>query len=76
MILTMRMSMCRLARLRNDFNKKLENQTAVLALCYMHYNFVRIRQTLRVTPAMAPGVIRKLWEVPEIRALLDRENTN
>jgi hypothetical protein len=37
---------------------------------------VRIRQTLRVTPAMAPGVIKKLWEVPEIRALLDRENTN
>ena len=72
----MRMSMCRLAGLSNGFNKKLENQTAVLALCYMHYNFVRIRQTLRVTPAMAPGVIKKLWEVPDIMALLDRENTN
>ena len=70
------MSMCRLARLSNGFNKKHENRTAALALCYVHYNFVRIRQTLPVTPAMAPGVIKKLWEVPDIMALLDRENTN
>jgi hypothetical protein len=68
--------MCRLARLSNGFNKKHENPTTALALCYVHYNFVRIRQPLRVTPAMAPGVIKKLWEVPDIMALLDRENTN
>ena len=60
----------------NDFFKKLENQTAALALCYMHYTFVRIRQTLRVTLTMATGVIKTLWEVPDIMALLDRKNTN
>jgi hypothetical protein len=68
--------MCRLARLSNGFNKKHENPTTALALCYVHYNFVRIRQTLRVTLAMAPGVIKKLWNVPDIMALPDRENTN
>jgi hypothetical protein len=69
----MHMSMCRLVRPSNGFNKKLENQTAALALCCMHYNFVRIRQTLRVTPATATGVIKKLWKVPDIMALLNRE---
>ena len=69
----MHMSMCRLVRPSNGFNKKLENQTAALALCCLHYNFVRIRQTLRVTPATATGVIKKLWKVPDIMALLNRE---
>jgi hypothetical protein len=37
----------------------------------MHYNFVRIHQTLRTTPAMAAGVTGRLWEVSDIVALLD-----
>jgi hypothetical protein len=37
----------------------------------MHYNFVRIHQTLRVTPAMAAGVTDRLWSVEDIAALLD-----
>ena len=31
-----------------------------------YYNFVRIHQTLRVTPAMAAGVTDRLWEVADI----------
>jgi hypothetical protein len=36
-----------------------------------YYNFVRIHQTLRVTPAMAAGVTDRLWEVADIVALVD-----
>ena len=30
------------------------------------YNFCRIHQTLRITPAMAAGVTDRIWEVPDI----------
>lgn len=68
--LTMRMSMRRFTRLTNAFSKKLENHCAAIALHFMHYNFARIHQTLRVTPAMAAGVTDHVWEVGEIVDLL------
>ena len=68
--LTMRMSMRRFTRLTNAFSKKIENHVAMIALHYIHYNFVRIHQTLRVTPAMAAGVSTRLWSVADIVALL------
>ena len=66
--LTMRMSMRRLRRLTNAFSKKVENHAAAVALYFMYYNFVRVRQTLRCTPAMAAGVTTKLWEIGDIVA--------
>jgi hypothetical protein len=36
----------------------------------MHYNFVRIHQTLRVTPAMAAGITNRLWEIEDIVGLI------
>lgn len=68
--LSMRMGMRRFTRLTNAFSKKLENHAAAIALFFMHYNFARIHQTLRVTPAMAAGVSDHPWEVEEIVALL------
>jgi cell fate regulator YaaT (PSP1 superfamily) len=68
--LTMRMGMRRYTRLTNAFSKKIENHIATLAIFYMHYNFVRIHQSLRVTPAMAANVTDRLWAVEDLVALL------
>jgi hypothetical protein len=51
--------------------EKVANHEAAVALHCMHYSFVRIHQTLRVTPAMAAGVTDRLWSVEDIAALLD-----
>jgi IS1 family transposase len=69
--LTMRMSMRRFTRLTNAFSKKVANHEHAIALHYMHYNFCRIHQSLRVTPAMEAGVSSHVWEISEIVALLD-----
>lgn len=58
-------------RLTNAFSKKVENHEHALALYFMFYNFCRIHQTLRVTPAMAAGISDHIWEIREIVALLD-----
>ena len=68
--LTMRMSMRRFTRLTNGFSKKLENHMHAIALHYMFYNFCRIHQTLRCTPAMEAGISKKVWEIEDIVALL------
>jgi len=59
----MRMHMRRFTRLTNGFSKKLENHAHQVALHMMYYNFVRIHQRLRVTPAMAAGVTDTLWNM-------------
>lgn len=69
--LTMRMSMRRFTRLTNGFSKKVENHEHALAIHYMFYNFARIHQTLRVSPAMEAGVSDHLWEISEIVGLLE-----
>jgi len=70
--LTMRMQVRRFTRLTNAFSKKLENHEAAIALHFMHYNFARIHQTLRVTPAMEAGISNHVWELEEIVGLLDK----
>jgi hypothetical protein len=68
--LTMRMSMRRFTRLTNPFSKKFENLQAAVALHFAHYNLVRLRKTLRVTPAMAANVTDRVWSLAE---LVDRK---
>jgi IS1 family transposase len=72
--LTMRMSMRRFTRLTNAFSKKIENLEAAVALYFMWYNFGRIHQTLRVTPAMEAGIADHVWTVEEIVALMDKKS--
>ena len=69
--LTMRMSMRRFTRLTNAFSKKLDNHVHALALHYMNYNFCRLHQSLRVTPAMEAGVTDRLWEISDIVQLVE-----
>jgi IS1 family transposase len=71
--LTMRMSMRRFTRLTNGFSKKVENHEHAVALHYMHYNFCRIHQSLRVTPAMEAGIADHVWSLDEVISLLDSE---
>ena len=58
-------------RLTNAFSKKVENHAHAVALHFMHYNFVRIHGSLRVTPAMAAGVTDRLWEIEDIVRIAD-----
>jgi IS1 family transposase len=69
--LTMRMSMRRFTRLTNAFSKKIENHAAAVALYFMWYNFGRVHQTLKMTPAMKAGIAAKPWTVEEILTLSD-----
>jgi len=69
--LTMRMQMRRFTRLTNSFSKKIENLKAALSLHFAHYNFMRIHQTLRVTPAMEAKITDHIWQWEE---LLDLSN--
>ena len=69
--LTMRMSMRRFTRLSNGFSKKIQNHEAAVALHYVWYNFVRIHQSLRVTPAMAAGISDHVWPQAEVVTLAE-----
>ncbi len=64
--------MRRFTRLTNAFSKKVENHAYAVALHFMYYNFVRIHQSLRVTPAMAAGVTDRLWEIDDLVRIVDK----
>jgi IS1 family transposase len=64
---TTRMSM---RRFTNGFSKKIDNHEAMLAVYCMHYNFCRVHQTLRVTPAMEAGLTDHVWTIKELVSLM------
>jgi IS1 family transposase len=68
--LSMRMSIRRFTRLTNAFSKKVENHAAAVALWFTYYNFCRVHQTLRVTPAMEAGISNHVWSISELCGLL------
>jgi IS1 family transposase len=68
--LTMRMHMRRFTRLTNGFSKKIEMHAHSVALHFAYYNFCKIHQTLRVTPAMEAGLADHVWSVEELIGLL------
>ena len=64
--LTVRMHSRRFTRLTNGFSKKFENHVAAFGLHAAYYNFCRVHETLRMTPAMALGVADHIWTVGEL----------
>jgi hypothetical protein len=64
------MNMRRFTRLTNGFSKKVENLYYAEALYFMYYNFCRIHQTLRMTPAMKAGITDRLWEIDDVLNLM------
>jgi IS1 family transposase len=64
--LSIRMQNRRFTRLTNAFSKKSQNHVHMLALYFAFYNFVRVHKTLRMTPAMAAGVVDTLWTMEDI----------
>src|SRR3954469_11919090 len=64
--LSIRMASRRFTRLTNGFSKKLDNHVAAVALYVAHYNFCRVHETLRITPAMQVGVTGHVWSIGEL----------
>jgi hypothetical protein len=73
--LNVRMHTRRFTRLTNAFSKKVENHAHAIALFAMCYNFVRIHQKLRTTPAMAAKITERLWEISDVVAVLEAWET-
>jgi IS1 family transposase len=73
--LTTRMSARRFTRLTNAHSKKVENHIAAISLHFMHYNFCRVHQTLKTTPAVAAGVTDHVWTLRELIGLLEEAET-
>jgi hypothetical protein len=67
------MQMRRFTRLTNAFSKKIENHANAIALHFVHYNFCRVHQMLRVTPAMEAGITDHVWTLGELVGLLSGE---
>ncbi len=60
-----------MTRLTNGFSKKVENHARAMSLHFLYYNFVRIHRTLKVSPAMAAGVSKRLWEMSDVVEMLE-----
>ena len=71
--LSLRMASRRFTRLTNGFSKKLENHAAAVSLFVWHFNFCRVHETLRVTPAMALGIADHIWTIGELVAAASAE---
>jgi IS1 family transposase len=73
--LNVRMHARRYTRLTNAFSKKIENHKHAMALHFLYYNFVRVHQTLKVSPAMAASITKRLWEMSDVVNMLETWET-
>lgn len=64
--LSVRMACRRFTRLTSGFSKRLEHHAAAFALFAAHYNWVRVHETTRMTPAMALGLTDHPWSIGEL----------
>ncbi len=64
--LSIRTFMRRFTRLALGFSKKLENLEACIALYVCHYNYCRVHNSLKGTPAMAARIAGHPWTLEEL----------
>jgi len=69
--LTLRMTNRRFTKLTSAFSNKIENHKHMMAIYTMNYNFCRIHQTLRVTPAMEAGITDHIWSLEDVANLCE-----
>ena len=60
------MSQRRFTRLTNGFSKMLQNHMVAVAFYVVHYNFCRVHEAHRVTPAMQLGLADHVWSIGEL----------
>jgi IS1 family transposase len=68
---TMRQHMKRFTRLTAAHSKKIENHVHMVALYTTWYNFARINSAVRMSPAMAAGLEKRLWDIADIVRLIE-----
>ena len=64
--LSVRTHLRRFTRLSLGFSKSLEHLKAAVSLYMTFFNFCRVHQTLRVTPAMQAGLTDHIWTIEEL----------
>lgn len=64
--LSLRMHLRRFTRLTNGYSRKIENLRAAVTLFFAWYNFCRVNQAHRVTPAMEAGLTNHVWSLAEL----------
>ncbi len=48
----------------------------MVAIYHAYYNFCRVHQTLRVTPAMEVGLADHVWTLEELVGVLERKESS
>lgn len=64
--LSLRMSNKRFARLSNGFSKKFDNHAASVSLWVGYYNWCRVHESLKTTPAVMLGIADRVWSIGEL----------
>lgn len=54
------------------FSKQLDNHVKALVLYFVHYNFIRIQRSLRITRAMAVGIADTVWDRSDVLRRMDK----
>lgn len=69
--MNLRMGVRRFTRLTNEFSRTFENHCHMVAIYHAYYNFCRVHQALRVTPAMEAGITDHVWSLEALVELLE-----
>ena len=70
--LSFRTNLRRYTRRTNGYSKRLENHAMAVALFVTYYNFARVHASLKETPAMAAGIVNRLYDHFDIVRFLEQ----